>query len=115
MDPSFCREAPSVSTPSNRSVSSVPAAASRSAEMFRLTQHYGVAASLVISLWSATVTAQSPARWLQGMWSNPPDTIVGGLCGGACSQAAIDALNALVDDPANDRVPYAQLRTTALD
>ena len=47
---------------------------------------------------------------LEGMWSDPPPTAVGTLCFFACTDAAIDRLNALLDDPANDARPFPQLR-----
>ena len=55
---------------------------------------------------STPAWAQSAARGLEGMWSDPPVTIIGRLCGFACSDAGITAMNALLDDPANDNVPY---------
>ena len=47
------------------------------------------------------------------MWSDPPVTIIGRLCAFACSDAGIDAMNALLDDPANDTVPFATLSARA--
>jgi hypothetical protein len=57
--------------------------------------------------------AQSPARGLEGMWSDPPVTIIGRLCAFVCSDAGINAMNALLDDPKNDAVPFAQLQRLA--
>ena len=51
---------------------------------------------------------------LEGMWSDPPATAVGTLCFFACTDAAIDRLNALLDDPANDARPFPQLAAEAL-
>ena len=57
--------------------------------------------------------AQSPARGLEGMWSDPPVTIIGRMCAFVCSDAGIDAMNALLDDPKNDAVPFATLSARA--
>jgi hypothetical protein len=73
-------------------------------------------ATVTVTLWLvAAVSAQTPARALEGMWSDAPDSIVGRLCNFVCSDVAIDALNALIDDPANDAVPYIRLRAQALE
>jgi hypothetical protein len=50
---------------------------------------------------------------LEGMWSDPPRTAVGTFCFFACTDAGIDRLNALLDDPANDARPYPELRAAA--
>ena len=47
------------------------------------------------------------------MWSDPPPTALGSLCFFACTDAAIDRLNALLDDPANDARPYPELAAEA--
>jgi hypothetical protein len=47
------------------------------------------------------------------MWSDPPSTSVGVLCFITCTDAGIDRLNALLDDPANDKRPYTELRSEA--
>ena len=62
---------------------------------------------------AAPASAQSAARGLEGMWSDPPVTIMGRLCAFVCSDAGIDAMNALLDDPANDAVPFATLSRRA--
>jgi hypothetical protein len=36
-------------------------------------------------------------------------TILGRMCAFVCSDAGIDAMNALLDDPKNDAVPFATL------
>jgi len=58
---------------------------------------------------AAPASAQSAARGLEGMWSDPPVTIIGRLCAFVCSDASIDAMNALLDNPANDAVPFDRL------
>jgi hypothetical protein len=66
--------------------------------------------------WGATLTpaaAQSGHSPLEGMWSNPPATAVGTFCSFYCTDAGIDRLNALLDDPANDAIPYQRLRGMA--
>jgi hypothetical protein len=50
---------------------------------------------------------------LEGMWSDPPATAIGTLCFFACTDAAIDRLNALLDDPANDARPFPELSAAA--
>jgi len=54
--------------------------------------------------------AQSSRRSLEGMWSDPPYTAVGSFCAFACTDAGIDRLNGLLDDPANDARPFEQLQ-----
>jgi hypothetical protein len=49
------------------------------------------------------------------MWSDPPPTIVGAVCNAWCSDAAIDAIKVLVDDPANDGRPFGERRARARD
>jgi len=62
---------------------------------------------------SVLLQAQSPPQKFTGMWSDPPNTITGVFCGGWCTDAGIDRLNALIDDPANDARPIQQLQTEA--
>src|SRR5215510_4850040 len=50
---------------------------------------------------------------LEGMWSDPPPTAVGTFCFFSCTDAGIDKLNALLDDPANDKRPFPQLQAEA--
>jgi len=47
------------------------------------------------------------------MWSDPPPTAVGTFCFFACTDAGIERLNALMDDPANDARPFPELQTEA--
>ena len=68
--------------------------------------------TLLISIPPST-EAQSSRSKLEGMWSDPPSTAVGSFCSFACTDAGIDRLNALLDDPANDARPFAQLQTEA--
>src|SRR6187549_3223662 len=69
---------------------------------------------LVVSLAAATGAAQSPSRaTVEGMWSDPPVTIVATFCASWCTDAGIERLNTLLDDPANDSRPLAQLRAEA--
>lgn len=66
---------------------------------------------LVLLTWIPSSTeAQSPRPNLEGMWSDPPATAVGVFCSWACTDAGIDRLNALLDDPANDARPFEQLQ-----
>jgi len=52
-------------------------------------------------------------RWIEGMWSDPPVSMIGSLCAGHCSDVALNALNELLDDPRNDSRPVQQLLQTA--
>jgi len=65
---------------------------------------------LCIPVWARS---QSAAQKFMGMWSDPPPTIVGTFCANWCTDAGIDRLNALLDDPANDSRPLGQLQTEA--
>ena len=58
-------------------------------------------------------SAQSSRPSLEGMWSDPPSTAVGQFCFFACTDAGIDRLNALLDNPANDARPYPELEAEA--
>jgi hypothetical protein len=69
---------------------------------------------LILLIWIPSSTeAQSSHPKLEGMWSDPPSTVVGTFCADACTDAGIDRLNALLDDPANDARPFEQLQTEA--
>ena len=69
---------------------------------------------LVLRTWIPSLTeAQSPRPNLEGMWSDPPATPVDSFCSWACTDAGIDRLNALLDDPANDARPFEQLQAEA--
>jgi len=57
--------------------------------------------------------AQSPVGKFVGMWSDPPATITGDFCASWCTDAGIERLNALLDDPANDARSLGQLRAEA--
>ena len=56
---------------------------------------------------------QSPSRNFIGMWSDPPVTITGDFCASWCTDAGIERLDALLDDPKNDARPLAELRAEA--
>jgi len=53
--------------------------------------------------------AQSTRSNLEGMWSDPPATVVGNFCFFQCTDVGIERLNKLLDDPANDSRPVTQL------
>jgi hypothetical protein len=59
-----------------------------------------------------STAAQSSSSRPEGMWSDPV-TIVGRFCFGWCTDVGIDRLNALLDDPANDARPFAELQAAA--
>jgi hypothetical protein len=78
---------------------------------------YGWALPAIV-LAGCSASPQAPAPQpvpskLEGMWSDPPPTAVGTFCFFACTDAGIDRLNALLDDPANDSRPYPELRAAA--
>jgi hypothetical protein len=54
-----------------------------------------------------------PASTLEGMWSDAPTTIIARFCATWCTDAGVERLNALLDDPANDNRPLAQLTADA--
>ena len=69
---------------------------------------------LLLLTWIPTaIEGQSSHPNLEGMWSDPPSTIVGVFCAAWCTDAGIDHLNALLDDPANDARPFEQLQAEA--
>ena len=61
----------------------------------------------------ATAGQQSSRPNLEGMWSDPPATAVDEFCSGWCTDAGIGYLNKLLDDPANDVRPFAELQAEA--
>ena len=61
----------------------------------------------------SSTEAQSSRPNLEGMWSDPPNTAVGAFCSGWCTDAGIDYLNKLLDDPANDARPFEELQAEA--
>jgi hypothetical protein len=50
---------------------------------------------------------------LDGMWSDPPTTALGEFCFAWCTDAGIERLNRLLDDPANDARPFADILAEA--
>jgi hypothetical protein len=48
-----------------------------------------------------------------GMWSDPPPTIEGMACFGACTDEELESLYAMLDDPANDATPLPTLMARA--
>lgn len=69
----------------------------------------GLAIIALVATASSVVRAQSGLQSLDGMWSDPPLDPISEICAAACTQAAIDRLNALLDDPANDDRSVAEL------
>ena len=67
-----------------------------------------------VTLGLATAAQAQPDRPnLEGMWSDPPETIVDTFCLFFCTDAGIDHLNALLDDPKNDAHPTMELYAEA--
>jgi hypothetical protein len=67
----------------------------------------------VLTLASAHIGAQAARPDFSGMWSDPPSTAVDVFCFIVCTQTGIDFLNKLLDDPANDSRPFAELSREA--
>jgi len=57
--------------------------------------------------------SQSSRPKLEGMWSDPPSTAVGAFCAFACTDAGLNRLNALLDNPVNDARPFEELQAEA--
>lgn len=70
---------------------------------------------LYLCLVAIPVSAQDTIPDFEGMWSDPPVTAVDFFCSAACTDAGVERLNALLDDPANDDRPYAELAAAAAD
>ena len=62
---------------------------------------------------STFVQAQSDDSSLEGMWSDPPHTIADSQCYVYCTDASLSRLEELLDDPANDDRPLAELTQAA--
>ena len=56
--------------------------------------------------------AQPQANFL-GMWSDPPFTAEDTFCAAWCTTAGLERLEALLDNPANDKRPFADLSAEA--
>jgi hypothetical protein len=71
----------------------------------------------VVALAAGTLASPADAQQrppdLAGMWSDPPATLVDTFCLFWCSDAGIERLNALLDDPANDERPTQALYADA--
>jgi hypothetical protein len=68
---------------------------------------------MLLTCLAASAEAQVSRSKLEGMWSDPPATAVGVFCFFSCTDLGIDRLNKLLDDPANDARPTAQLMQDA--
>ena len=67
----------------------------------------------ILALSGPNVQAQVGSPDLSGMWSDPPVTPEGLFCFAWCTDAGLDYLSALLDDPANDERIYQELRGEA--
>lgn len=72
---------------------------------------YGLLAAAAFALIALPVaaSAQSSAKSLEGMWSDPPATPEDASCFIFCTQAGLDHLAALLADPRNDDRPFGAL------
>lgn len=69
---------------------------------------------IVTTAWTPTpLVAQSAPSKLEGMWSDPEVTILARFCASWCTDVGVDRLNVLLDNPANDARPLAQLQAEA--
>ncbi len=59
------------------------------------------------------VQAQADESGLEGMWSDPPHTIADSQCSLFCTDVSLAYLDELLDDPANDDRPLAELTRAA--
>ena len=73
----------------------------------------GLALLILLRWLPAPVEAQASRSSLEGMWSDPPSTAVGSFCAAFCTDAGLDRLNALLDNPVNDVRPFEQLEAEA--
>jgi hypothetical protein len=68
---------------------------------------------LILFAWIPSPTGAQSRRNLEGMWSDPPVTAEGAFCGFSCTDAGLNRLNALLDNPANDARPFEELQAEA--
>ena len=72
---------------------------------------------VVVALTAATISVTARGQGadgpLEGMWSDPSNDPIDSLCRSSCTQGAIDHMNALLDDPANDDRSYIELLNEA--
>jgi hypothetical protein len=73
----------------------------------------GCALLLLVGLIVFPLSLDAQSSRLEGMWSDPPATTVGALCFFLCTDAGIERLNALLDDPKNDALPFTELQREA--
>jgi hypothetical protein len=72
-----------------------------------------VLALVVLACVPASAQTQAGPFPLEGMWSDPPATIEGAFCLFACTDTGLARLDALLDDPANDKRPFQELQVEA--
>src|SRR5438477_8819111 len=69
---------------------------------------------LLLFTWVAPFAeAQKAAGEMAGMWSDPPHTAVGEFCFAWRTDAGLEHLNKLLDDPANDARAFGELSAEA--
>jgi hypothetical protein len=96
-------------------VSSVVSRSGRAEKIVNRTLARAVAIALPIACLSVNggLEGQSSRPNLSGMWSDPPATLLDTFCIFWCSDAGLERLNALLDDPANDSRPIVALYVEA--
>src|SRR5689334_23823882 len=71
--------------------------------------------SLVILLLASMARPAAPQSHpvFEGMWGDPPVSAEDTFCAAYCTDAGLQRLGALLDDPKNDNRPYVQLSAEA--
>src|SRR5687768_14503046 len=83
-------------------------------QIFMMPGHFRLLSlTLLLLLCVLQAQAQTGAGNLRGMWSDPPHTVEGDFCFAWCTDAGMEYLNKLLDDPANDARPFGQLSAEA--
>jgi hypothetical protein len=71
-----------------------------------------LAIAIVAALTAVPATSQSHSNF-EGMWSDPPFTAEDTFCAAWCTDVGLARLEALLDNPANDKRPFADLSAEA--
>jgi len=74
---------------------------------------FALLALTLVTAISGPAVAQERRPDLAGMWSDPPFTALDSFCYFFCTDAGLDYLEGLLDDPANDERPYPEISAEA--
>src|ERR1051325_7029585 len=69
--------------------------------------------TVALALVALPAAAQQSHPNFEGMWSDPPFTAEDTFCAAWCTDAGLQRLEALLDNPANDKRPFADLSNEA--